>query len=104
MAIGYDAGYYSYLWSDVIAHDLYGAFKQHVPSADGGATAVGDHDHDRDAATASRPGGGGGCLDPAVGARFRACVLAPAATRDGAAMVRWGLAPLAPLPAPRKST
>jgi len=54
---GYEAGYYSYLWSEVIAMDLFGAFE----------TA--------------------GVMDPATGARYRELILAPGRSYDEAAQV-----------------
>jgi len=54
---GYEAGYYSYLWSETIAADLYGAFQ-----AAGG-------------------------MDPAVGAKYRELILAPGRSYDEAGQV-----------------
>ncbi len=54
---GYEAGYYSYLWSLVIAADLFGAFE---------ATGV---------------------MDPGTGARYRELILAPGRSYDEAGQV-----------------
>jgi len=55
---GYDAAYYSYLWSKVLGDDMYTRFQQAGP------------------------------LDPTTGAHYRRTVLEPGGTVDGAAMVR----------------
>ncbi len=54
---GYEAGYYSYLWSEVIAADLFGAF------------------------------GAAGVMDPETGAKYRELILAPGRSYDEAAQV-----------------
>ncbi|KAJ1552214.1 hypothetical protein HK096_000988, partial [Nowakowskiella sp. JEL0078] len=58
-AMGYDAGYYSYLWSEVLSSDAFSAFEE-----------------------------AGGCSDAEVGLRYRECVLEPGATRGGMEMLR----------------
>lgn len=58
--MGYDAGYYSYLWSEAFAADLFGEFEANC----------------------------GSILDPKLGARYKECILAPCATVDGDAMLR----------------
>ena len=57
-----DAGYYSYLWSEVFAHDVFTQFS-------------GDKGED-------------GCFDEEVGKRYRECILNPGATKPGMAMLR----------------
>eukprot|EP00667_Euglena_gracilis_P003469 EG_transcript_3478 len=59
MAFGYDAGYYGYLWAEVLAADILHQFKH-----------CGD------------------MLDPTLGQRFRAAVLEPCAAKPGAEMAR----------------
>lgn len=54
---GYEAGYYSYLWSEVIAQDLFGAFET------------------------------SGVLNPETGAKYRELILAPGRSYDEAAQV-----------------
>jgi len=54
---GYEAGYYSYLWSEVIAADLFGAFEA------------------------------AGVMDPATGAKYRELILAPGRSYDEAGQV-----------------
>jgi thimet oligopeptidase len=54
---GYEAGYYSYLWSEVIAMDLFGAFEA------------------------------SGVMSPATGAKYRELILAPGRSYDEAAQV-----------------
>jgi len=54
---GYEAGYYSYLWSEVIAMDLFGAFEA------------------------------SGVMSPETGARYRELILAPGRSYDEAAQV-----------------
>ncbi len=54
---GYEAGYYSYLWSEVIASDLFGAFKA------------------------------AGVMDAATGAKYRELILAPGRSYDEAGQV-----------------
>ncbi len=54
---GYDAGYYGYLWAEVIGEDMVGRFERE------------------------------GILSPAVGRAFRADVLEPGGSRDGDALV-----------------
>jgi Zn-dependent oligopeptidase len=49
LCMGYDAGYYGYLWSEVYAADLFAEF-QH---------------------------GEGGCMSPVTGRRYREAILAP---------------------------
>lgn len=55
---GYEAGYYSYLWSEVIAADLFGAFEA------------------------------AGVMNPEVGAKYRELILAPGRSFDEAGQVR----------------
>ncbi len=55
---GYDAAYYSYLWSKVLGDDMYTRFQKAGP------------------------------LDPATGAHYRRTVLERGGTVDGEAMVR----------------
>lgn len=57
--MGYDAGYYSYLWSEVYSHDMYAAFKD-AP---------------------------GGCMSRDMGKRFRECVLDQGANMEGSQML-----------------
>lgn len=54
---GYEAGYYGYLWSEVIAADLFGAFEA------------------------------AGVMDPGTGAKYRELILAPGRSFDEAAQV-----------------
>jgi thimet oligopeptidase len=56
--MGYDAGYYGYLWSEVFAADLFARFQQV------------------------------GCMDAALGRRYREQILAPGGAQDGSAMLR----------------
>jgi oligopeptidase A len=58
---GYAAGYYSYLWAEVLSADVFGAFEEH--------------------ASANSAGGGDGVIDPGTGARFRDEFLAVGASR-----------------------
>ncbi|HEU4856514.1 MAG TPA: M3 family metallopeptidase [Rhodanobacteraceae bacterium] len=58
---GYGAGYYSYLWAEVLSADVFGAFEEH--------------------ASANSADGGDGVIDPATGARFRDEFLAVGASR-----------------------
>ena len=55
---GYDAGYYSYLWSETIAHDLFDSFKKKS------------------------------VFDVATGQKYREAILDPGATRGGIEMLR----------------
>jgi thimet oligopeptidase len=50
--VGYQAGYYGYLWSEVFAQDMFGRFREL------------------------------GLLDPAAGREYRERILAPGGTRD----------------------
>ena len=58
LAIGYDAGYYGYLWSEVFAYDIVAAFK-------------------------ASPNGG--YLDASLGRKFRDTCLEPCASKPGKA-------------------
>merc|ERR1712228_56300 len=60
MVIGYDAGYYGYLWSDVIAADIFRAMQQEPA----------------------------GLLSKAVGRKLYDQLLGPCATRSGECLVR----------------
>jgi len=55
LSMGYDAGYYSYLWSEVYSHDLYTKFAESTH---------------------------GGCLDTDLGYDFRKKILEPGANED----------------------
>ncbi|KAJ3363481.1 hypothetical protein GGF32_004182 [Allomyces javanicus] len=59
---GYDAGYYSYLYSEVASHDCF--------------------------AEVTRRAGPQGCLDPAVSREYAEKILVPGATQSGDAMLR----------------
>ncbi|KAI9144076.1 hypothetical protein BKA69DRAFT_1026020 [Paraphysoderma sedebokerense] len=56
---GYDAGYYSYLYSEVFSHDCFSVFKS----------------------------SSAGCHDVELGMKYRKCILDPGATLDGNTMV-----------------
>eukprot|EP00241_Pyramimonas_parkeae_P004097 CAMPEP_0114254102 /NCGR_PEP_ID=MMETSP0058-20121206/16786_1 /TAXON_ID=36894 /ORGANISM="Pyramimonas parkeae, CCMP726" /LENGTH=686 /DNA_ID=CAMNT_0001368271 /DNA_START=197 /DNA_END=2257 /DNA_ORIENTATION=- len=60
LCMGYDAGYYGYLWSEVYAADLFSAFQS----------------------------AGAGCMDSGLGRRYRDTILAPCASEDGMVMLR----------------
>ena len=60
LAIGYDAGYYGYLWSEVFAYDIVAAFK-------------------------ASPNGG--YLDASLGRKFRDTCLEPCASKSGKVML-----------------
>jgi thimet oligopeptidase len=55
---GYDAGYYGYLWAEVIGDDMFGRFARE------------------------------GVVSPEVGAEYRRCILEPGGTRDADELVR----------------
>jgi Zn-dependent oligopeptidase len=67
MAIGYDAAYYGYLWSEVLALDAFSLFEK--KGEQGGAVAD-------------------VVLDAECGAALRAALLEPGARHDGGAMMR----------------
>eukprot|EP01098_Paradermamoeba_levis_P015286 TRINITY_DN766_c0_g1_i4.p1 TRINITY_DN766_c0_g1~~TRINITY_DN766_c0_g1_i4.p1 ORF type:complete len:370 (-),score=94.30 TRINITY_DN766_c0_g1_i4:94-1047(-) len=58
--MGYDAGYYGYLWAMVYAFDMFTVFEK----------------------------SSGGCFDITTGRKYRKEILEPAATRDGMEMVK----------------
>ena len=58
---GYAAGYYSYLWAEVLSADVFGAFEEH--------------------AVENRTDANGSVIDAATGARFRDEFLAVGASR-----------------------
>ena len=68
MAIGYDAAYYGYLWSEVLALDAFSLFEK---KGEQGGAAVADV-----------------VLDAGRGAALRAALLEPGARHDGGAMMR----------------
>mmetsp|Transcript_20751 Transcript_20751/g.41096 ORF Transcript_20751/g.41096 Transcript_20751/m.41096 type:complete len:712 (+) Transcript_20751:37-2172(+) len=59
LVMGYDAGYYGYLWSEVYSHDMFGVFQE-----------------------------GGGCLEEKLGQHYRETILKPCASLDGSDMLR----------------
>ena len=74
LCTGYDAGYYSYLWSEVFAVDVFAAWSE--------------------AAASDQPAGSGaetravGCFNSAIGWRYRRTILSPGATKPGMTMLR----------------
>ena len=57
--MGYDAGYFGYLWSEAFAADLFAEFENSKV----------------------------GVLDESLGKKYRECILSPCATIDGDAML-----------------
>ena len=60
LCMGYDAGYYGYLWSEVYAADLFKTFQTNE----------------------------GGCMCPTMGRAYRDAILAPCAAEDGMTMLK----------------
>jgi thimet oligopeptidase len=58
--MGYDAGYFGYLWSEAYAADLFSEFEAKRPNV----------------------------MDPSLGRKYRDTILAPCATVDGDAMLQ----------------
>jgi Zn-dependent oligopeptidase len=96
MVIGYDAGYYGYLYSEVLAYAILDEFKKAAKSESASASALA-------AASATSTSGGGvggggsgdGCdggdarpTFESLGRRYRRCILEPCASKDGAQMLR----------------
>lgn len=79
LVMGYDSGYYGYLWSEVYSHDMFSLFadsKAAAASSDGSSSG-----------SSSNSSSGSGCLDTVLGERYRRCILLPGATQSGQQML-----------------
>ena len=76
LCTGYDAGYYSYLWSEVFAVDVFAAWSEAAASAS-----------DQPAGSGAEPRADG-CFDSTIGRRYRSTILSPGATKPGMTMLR----------------